>query len=187
MQIKLVMKLYFFLILILLSSTSIDAQSINWVSMNEAFELQKKVPKKIIIDMYTSWCGPCKMLDKNTFTNKDLIAFVNSHYYAVKFNAEGNELVNYKKQLFTNPNYDPAKAKRRNSPHQFSQYLGVRAYPTIVFLGLESELIAPIPGYQTAQKLELYLQLFKDETYKEMNSQEAFNIYYKSFKPTFER
>ena len=70
MQIKLVMKLYFFLILILLSSTSIDAQSINWVSMNEAFELQKKVPKKIIIDMYTSWCGPCKMLDKNTFTNK---------------------------------------------------------------------------------------------------------------------
>ncbi|MGY8925300.1 MAG: thioredoxin family protein, partial [Flavobacteriales bacterium] len=73
----------------------------------------------------------------------------------------------------------------RNSSHQFSQYLGIRAYPTIVFLGLEAELIAPIPGYQTAQKLEIYLQLFKDESYKKMNSQEAFNNYYKSFEPSF--
>jgi len=54
-----------------------------------------------------------------------------------------------------------------------------------VFLGLEAELIAPIPGYQTAQKLEIYLQLFKDESYKKMNSQEAFNAYYKSFEPSF--
>ena len=182
---KLVMKLYFLSTLILLSSISVVAQSINWVTMNEALELQKNAPKKIMIDMYTSWCGPCKMLDKNTFTNKDLISFVNTHYYAVKFNAEGNETVNYKDQKFANPNYNPAKAKRRNSSHQFSQYLGIRAYPTIVFLGLEAELIAPIPGYQTAQKLEIYLQLFKDDSYKKMNSQEAFNAYYKSFEPSF--
>jgi thioredoxin-related protein len=153
--------------------------------MDKALELQKNTPKNIMIDIYTTWCGPCKMLDKNTFTNKDLIAFVNANYYAVKFNAEGNESVNYKNRLFENPNYDPAKAKRRNSAHQFSQYLGVRAYPTIVFLDDNAELIAPIPGYQTVQKIEIYLQLFKDQTYKDINSQEAFNTYYKSFKPTF--
>jgi thioredoxin-related protein len=153
--------------------------------MDKALELQKNTPKNIMIDIYTTWCGPCKMLDKNTFTNKDLITFVNANYYAVKFNAEGNESVNYKNRLFENPNYDPAKAKRRNSAHQFSQYLGVRAYPTIVFLDNNAELIAPIPGYQTVQKIEIYLQLFKDQTYKDINSQEAFNTYYKSFKPTF--
>jgi len=153
--------------------------------MDKALELQKNTPKNIMIDIYTTWCGPCKMLDKNTFTNKDLITFVNANYYAVKFNAEGNESVNYKNRLFENPNYDPAKAKRRNSAHQFSQYLGVRAYPTIVFLDDNAELIAPIPGYQTGQKIEIYLQLFKDQTYKDINSQEAFNTYYKSFKPTF--
>ena len=179
------MKLHFLFILILLNTLAVSAQSINWVTMDEALTLQKKAPKKIMIDMYTSWCGPCKMLDKNTFTNKDLISFVNTYYYAVKFNAEGNETVNYKEQVFANPNYDPAKAKRRNSQHQMTQFLGVSAYPTIVFLGLEAELIAPIPGYQTAQKLELYLRLFKDETYKKVNTQEAFNAYYKSFTPTF--
>ena len=179
------MKFYILPALILFSSLNLVSQSINWVTMDKALELQKNTPKNIMIDIYTTWCGPCKMLDKNTFTNKDLITFVNANYYAVKFNAEGNESVNYKNRLFENPNYDPAKAKRRNSAHQFSQYLGVRAYPTIVFLDDNAELIAPIPGYQTVQKIEIYLQLFKDQTYKDINSQEAFNTYYKSFKPTF--
>ncbi|MBT4916253.1 MAG: thioredoxin fold domain-containing protein [Formosa sp.] len=179
------MKFYILPVLILFSSLNLVSQSINWVTMDKALELQKNTPKNIMIDIYTTWCGPCKMLDKNTFTNKDLITFVNANYYAVKFNAEGNESVNYKNRLFENPNYDPAKAKRRNSAHQFSQYLGVRAYPTIVFLDDNAELIAPIPGYQTVQKIEIYLQLFKDQTYKDINSQEAFNTYYKSFKPTF--
>lgn len=179
------MKSFVFPLIILLYSLTVVSQSINWVTMNQALELQKKEPKNIMIDVYTSWCGPCKMLDRNTFTNKDLIDFVNTNYYAVKFNAEGNETVTYKDRLFDNPNYDPAKAKRRNSAHQFSQYLGVRAYPTIVFLDLNANLIAPIPGYQTVQKIEIYLQLFKDQTYKDINSQEAFNAYYKSFKPTF--
>jgi thioredoxin-related protein len=174
-----------FIATFILLSFSISAQKINWISLEKAVEAQKTSPKKIFIDAYTVWCGPCKMLDKNTFGNKDVANYINKHYYAVKFNAEGNESVNYKNRLFENPNYDPAKAKRRNSAHQFSQYLGVRAYPTIVFLDDNAELIAPIPGYQTVQKIEIYLQLFKDQTYKDINSQEAFNTYYKSFKPTF--
>ena len=71
------MKTYILAVVLLLGTTSLFAQSINWVSMDEALALQQKAPKKILIDMYTSWCGPCKMLDRNTFTNKDLIAYVN--------------------------------------------------------------------------------------------------------------
>ena len=107
------MKFYILPVLILFSSLNLVSQSINWVTMDKALELQKNTPKNIMIDIYTTWCGPCKMLDKNTFTNKDLITFVNANYYAVKFNAEGNESVNYKNRLFENPNYDPAKAKQR--------------------------------------------------------------------------
>ena len=76
------MKPYIIVVIFVLGSTMIHAQKINWVTMDEALSLQEKAPKKILIDMYTSWCGPCKMLDRNTFTNTDLIAFVNTHYYA---------------------------------------------------------------------------------------------------------
>ena len=61
------------------------------MSLEEAVAAQAVHPKKIMMDVYTSWCGPCKMLDKNTFQNPDVVEYVNENYYAVKFNAEGNK------------------------------------------------------------------------------------------------
>jgi thioredoxin-related protein len=158
---------------------------VNWVSLDEAIQLQKKNPKKILIDMYTVWCGPCKMLDKNTFQNADVASYINEHYYAVKFNAEGNEEITFKDRTFANPNYDPAKAARRNYPHELTRYFGVRAYPTVVFLDENLEFLAPIKGYKNPQQLELYLKLFKNDDHKRLTTQEAFNEYYETFKPEF--
>tara|TARA_B100001059_G_C17802187_1_gene566852 strand:+ start:744 stop:1280 length:537 start_codon:yes stop_codon:yes gene_type:complete len=173
------------LVVFLFLSTVSYGQEINWITMDEAVELQTKNPKKIIIDMYTNWCGPCRMLDRNTFSNKKLAEYVNSNFYAVKFNAEGNEIVNFKGQKLSNPKYDPAKSRRRNSQHQLAQYFGVRSYPTILFLDEEGQFLAPIPGYKPPSKLELFLKLFGEDLYKTLDSQEAFNSYKKSFKPSF--
>lgn len=167
------------------ATVSISAQEINWVTLEEAVALQKKKPKKIMIDMYTVWCGPCKMLDRNTFKNKDVAKYVNKHFYAVKFNAEGNETVNFKDKTFTNPRYDAAKASRRNSGHQLSAFFSVRAYPTLVFLDEKAEFIAPISRYKKPQQLELYLKMFKADKHLEMDTQVKFNTFVKGFKAEF--
>ncbi|MBP1839194.1 thioredoxin family protein [Formosa algae] len=163
----------------------VNAQEINWLSFNEALELQKTAPKKIMMDAYTNWCGPCKMLDKNTFQNKDVVAYVNENYYAVKFNAEGKEAVSYQGNTYENPNFDPAKENKRNSVHEFARALGVNAYPTIVFLDEAAQVITPVRGYQKPQQLELYLKLFSTDKYKELDSQEVVNAYFESFEPEF--
>ena len=116
----------------LLAGVAVNAQEIKWMSMNEALEAQKKQPKKIFVDAYTTWCGPCKMLDKNTFGNKDVAEYINKHYYPVKFNAEGDEVINYKDKVFKNPDYVPNK-EGLNSVHHFALAMGVSAYPTMVF------------------------------------------------------
>ena len=103
-------------ILILLISPLYAQDGIRWMSMNEALEAQKETPKKILMDVYTSWCGPCKLLDKNTFGNKDVIKYVNKNYYPVKFNAEGTESVTYQDFTYTNPNYQEGR-KGRKEPH----------------------------------------------------------------------
>lgn len=179
------MKKIIVLLFTVFATVSISAQDINWVTLEEAVELQKKEPRKIIMDIYTSWCGPCKMLDRNTFHNKDVAAYVNKNYYAVKFNAEGNDVVKFKGETFQNPSYDPAKAKRRNSAHQLSRYFSVKSYPTMVFLDEKADLISPIVGYKTPQQLELYLKMFKKNEHVGMVTQKAFNEYYKSFKAKF--
>lgn len=178
-------KIIYTLLLAVLVSASGMAQEIKWVTLNEAIELQKKNPKKIMIDVYTNWCGPCKLLDRNTFQNPDVANYVNENYYAVKFNGEGNEVINYKGRAFNNPNYKPELANRRNAAHTLATYLRISAYPTIVFMDEKADVIFPIRGYQTPTQLELYLKLFKNDDHKVMDTQEKFNEYYRAFKSEF--
>ncbi|WP_456377592.1 thioredoxin family protein [Lutibacter sp.] len=169
---------------LLLFSLSITAQEINWMTLEQAVEAQKTAPKKIFMDAYTTWCGPCKMLDKNTFRNKDVVDYVNKNYYAVKFNAEGNEIINFKGTTYTNPNFNP-NTSGRNSSHQLSTYLGVRAYPTIIYLDEQANLIAPITGYKTPSQLELFLKLFAFDDFKKLTSDGDWKNYQANFKSEF--
>ena len=179
------MKTIYTLLILFIATSTLQAQEINWMTLEEAVAAQKKEPRKIIIDAYTSWCGPCKMLDKNTFHNPDVVAYINKNYYAVKFNAEGDEVIKYKGKTYSNPQYDPSKKNRRNSGHELSRAFGVRAFPTLIYLDENADIIAPIPGYQTPQQLELYLKMFKDNKHNEIKTQEDFNTYATNFKPTF--
>ncbi|WP_299338667.1 thioredoxin fold domain-containing protein [uncultured Psychroserpens sp.] len=176
------------LAVVLMSSTFALAQvqEINWMSFEEALAAQKKNPKKIMMDVYTNWCGPCKMLDKNTFHNKDVVEYINKNYYAVKFNGEGNSVVNYNGKAYKNANYKEELKNRRNSAHELTRALGVRAYPTIVYFNEEGKVIQPISGYMRPQQIELYLKLFHTDDYKNIKTQEEFNTYYKAFKAEFQ-
>ncbi|SFD38000.1 Thioredoxin-related protein [Algibacter lectus] len=178
-------KITFVFLLTLITTVYVSAQEINWLTLDEAIALQKKEPKKIMMDIYTNWCGPCKMLDKNTFQNKEVADYVNKHYYAVKLNGEGNDVVTYKDKAYGNPNYDPAKANRRNSAHELARYFQINAYPTVLFFDETAEVITPLRGYQTPPQLELYLKMFKNDDHKNIKTQDEFNTYYNAFKAEF--
>jgi thioredoxin-related protein len=173
------------LLVLFFVGVSTQAQEINWLTFEEAIDAQQKNPKKIIMDAYTSWCGWCKKMDKETFTDKDVVNYINKNYYAVKFDAEGNDVVNFKGNSFTNPGYDPSKAKGRNSSHQLSQYFGINSFPTIVYLDEEANLIGPIPGYKTPQQIELFLKLFGNDDYKKIVTKEDWEKYSSEFKYEF--
>jgi thioredoxin-related protein len=172
------------LIIVLLSAGAVQAQKINWMTMNEALEAQKKTPKKIFMDVFTTWCGPCKLLDKNTFSNPDVIAYINKNYYAVKFNAEGTESITFEDFTYTNPNYQEGR-KGRNSTHFFADALKLRGYPSLVFFEENGKLIQAIPGYKTPQQLEIYLKMIFTDEYKNVGTAEAWQAYQQNFKGTF--
>lgn len=137
--------------LVVMSFTA-QAQEINWISFNEAIAAQKKVAKPIFIDVYTDWCGPCKMLDKNTFSDPNVIAQINKNYYAVKFNAEGTENISFNGKTFTNPNYDPNRTGR-NAMHEFTGFLRVPGYPSMIIIDEKGTVKKTIVGYKTPEQL----------------------------------
>ena len=165
---------------------NIQAQEINWVTLEKVVELQKTNPKNVIIDVYTNWCGPCKLMDKNTFSNPEIVDYINSNYYAVKFNAEGDEKVNFMNKTFTNPNYDESRSHKRNSSHEFTRFLGINAYPSTLFFDSQMNYISPVKGYLNPKQIEIYLHLFKDDNYKNIKSQEDFDGFVKTFKSKIE-
>ena len=128
------------------------------------------------MDVYTSWCGPCKLLDKNTFGNKDVIKYVNKNYYPVKFNAEGTESVTYQDFTYTNPNYQEGR-KGRNSQHLLAHALKITGYPTIVFFKENGDLIQPVVGYKTPEQIEIFLKMIANDDYLKLTTGEAWQEY----------
>lgn len=146
------------ILLLAFISLSVNAQEINeknvkWMTLSQALEAQKTNPKPIFVDFYTSWCGPCKMLDQQTFNVSSVAAHLNRYFYAVKFNAEGNEEVTFNKKKYKNPNYDPAKANTRNSSHELVANLKVKGYPSMFIIDEKGQVKQEIVGFRPADEL----------------------------------
>lgn len=134
-------------------TTSTHAEVIKWMSYDEAVALSKKNPKPIFIDVYTDWCGWCKQMDKNTFSNQKIASYLNKHFYSVKLNAEKNEKVHYKGQEMTNAELA-------------GKIFHASSYPTTVYLEADETLLQPLPGYQPPNDLYLILNFIGSNQYK---------------------
>ena len=76
--------------------TSQNTEGIQWYSMTEGFSKASKENKVLIVDVYTDWCYWCKVMDLQTYGNKNVIKKMNKYCIGVKFNpeVEGNHTVN---------------------------------------------------------------------------------------------
>ncbi len=153
--------------------TPAPPSAIKWVSLAEAQANVKKAPKPIMIDVYTHWCGPCKMLASKTFTDPKLAEYVNKNFYAVKFDAESGEEVTFNGKTYKNPTFNPAMKTGRNGTHELTQAIGSVegriAYPTVVYMNENLEIIAPVQGYMTPEQIEPILKYIGEGAYKKQD------------------
>lgn len=148
-------------------------KEIHWLNWDEVQVKMKEEPKFVWVDIYTDWCGWCKHMDKTTFSNPQVIEYMNKHFYSVKFDAESTESVRFMGQMFE---FDPSiKA------HKLAAMLmnGRMSYPTSVLMAENFQSPSPLPGYLKVDQIELYLRFFGDGHYKK----ETFVDYQKNFTP----
>jgi uncharacterized protein YyaL (SSP411 family) len=155
-----------------LSFTPAKKAKIKWLTLTQVQEEYKKSPKPIIIDVYTKWCGWCKVMDKETYSKASVIDYINKNYYAVKFDAEQNKPVIWQDKTY---NFN-----EKYTANGFAVYLlqGNMGYPTTVLLSAPDAIPAPLSGYLKPSELEPPLKFFGDGNYKTQN----FPEFMKTFK-----
>ncbi len=151
---------------------AVEGGLVKWYTFEEAMEAHKKNPKKLMVDAYTSWCGWCRKLDAATFNNPTIAEYLNTYYYPVKFNGEGNEEITIADKSFSNPAYDPAKARGRNSRHELANFFKISSYPTVVFVDENLSVIQAIPGFRGPKDYEPIIAYFGMDHYKQVGWEE---------------
>lgn len=146
---------------------------VKWMTFEEAVERSKTEKKKIFIDVYTDWCGYCKIMDKNTFNDPEVARVLNENFYPVKFNAEQREDVEFDGHVFR---FVPAGRYHELAASLLNNKL---SYPTVVFLTENFEMIQPLPGYRKAEEFHMIVQYIGEDHFKSKSWQE-FQQTYKS-------
>jgi thioredoxin-related protein len=118
--------------------------AVNWEQNYDAgLEKAKKDKKLVMVDMYTDWCGWCKKLDKDTYSDKDVADKLAKDFIAVKLN----------------PEKSPQGAK-------LAKQFGTTGYPQIVFLNADGNKVFEINGYLPPQQFLKELQKVSEKATK---------------------
>ncbi len=134
------------------------APSIEWKRFDQGLELAKKQNKLFVVDFYTDWCHWCKVMDKETYGNKQVIELVKTKAVMAKVNAETEE-----KYAFRGGRY---------SGRELSIMFGVKGFPTTAFMNAKGELITTISGYIPADKFTLIVKYLADNWYHKIDFDE---------------
>ncbi len=144
------MKNYYFLALLVLLPVLGMA---DWLSFDEGLALAGKKNKLMMVDFYTDWCGWCKRLDKETFQNPEVKAYLDKHFVTVKLNAEDvNQNLHFDNRNFTN--------------RQFTSAMGIRGFPAVAFFDADGKVLTLLPGFAPAADFMLVLKYFHEGHYK---------------------
>ncbi len=119
-------------------NTEVSGINFKHMSLDEAKKLAKETKKLIFIDVYTAWCGPCKMMAKGPFMDENVGKVYNDKFINLKIDAEKDE----------------------DGPFVSRAY-GIRAYPTMIFINAEGKLIKTVVGYQNSDALLMHAEMRK--------------------------
>ncbi|OQY04538.1 MAG: hypothetical protein B6I20_02850 [Bacteroidetes bacterium 4572_117] len=132
-----------------LSQHTVQPSNIKWYDIETAYELNKKKPLPIIIDVYTDWCSWCKFMMKTTFANKGIEDYINNNFYPVRFNAETLDTIKFKGKEYRN------RKLGRKPTHDLATFLldGKLSYPSIVYFDRSGKKTV-VPGYKEPKDIE---------------------------------
>ena len=140
-----------------------QSERINWVSWEQAQDQMKTQKRKISVEIITDRCMWCKQMDNTTFQDAKLVKYINTNYYAIKFNAEQATVINFKGKSY---DFIP---KGRSGIHELAIEITngkLNSFPTLVVMDEEFNTIQPLSGFKSKEELDIILNYFGGNHHK---------------------
>lgn len=142
---------------IALAGKEAGSDKISWVKYEDGLIQAKAEDKPVFIDFSTSWCYWCKKMDKDTFSQKQVIDMVNQHFVAIKVDGDSRREMDV----------DGYKITERDLT---KKEFGVRGYPAFWFLDSDGEKLGQISGYRDAAFMMQAFEYIKEKKYDTTSS-----------------
>ena len=151
----------------LLSISNIQAQEkvgIDWKSIEEIEVAQKENPKPVFVNLYTDWCVWCTKMDQSTYSDPKIVNYINEHFYALTFDAEGDQTVSV-----NNKQYNLETVNNRKVHKLAWEWGSVNnriGYPTIVVLDSQMGKMQAFPGFKDSDAMNSLIKYYGENIYK---------------------
>ncbi|MDF3026741.1 MAG: Thioredoxin protein [Fluviicola sp.] len=123
------MKLTFLTIIVLISTCSFGQIKFEHGTLDEALAKAKQAKKPLFVDVYATWCGPCKQMAATSFIDPEVTAYYNANFISLKLDGEKND-----------------------GPAVMQKY-GISAYPTLLYFNASGDLVGKVVGALQAKQL----------------------------------
>ncbi len=138
-------------ILACILTANVFAEEGSWKSFNDGMTEAKRSNKKVLVDVYTDWCGWCKKMDAQTYKDDTVAKYLADRYVLVKLNAESEKKLSYQGKEYTE--------------RQLAGAFGITGYPSTLFLKADGEAITIYPGFADAENFRLILGYIAEDHY----------------------
>ncbi len=119
------------------TDTPVSTSGLNFVNsdrLSKVLEKASRTDQIVFMDIYTTWCAPCKLMDEYVFTDPDTRKFMNENF------------INYK-----------VDAEKGNGQTVATMY-GASTYPTLVFIDKDGKVLARRQGATSITELKSLAQ-----------------------------
>ncbi len=143
--------LLFTLLMLGSSATGGGKKGVTWMGFSDAIDHAKKTNKKVLVDVYTDWCGWCKRMDATTYADEAVARYLSEHYVSAKLNAESTRKVRYQGKVYTE--------------QELAAAFGISGYPSTIFLRMDGEPITVLPGYADPSQFQTAISFIGEDHY----------------------
>ncbi len=140
------------------AQTNEELSTLRWHQWDEGIAAAQTSGKWMLVDVYTTWCGWCKKMDRSVYGNQIVQGLLAESFIPVKLNAESSNLL--------------TNGDKQYTEQEWAKLLEAKSYPTTVIVDQKFQIVARLRGYVDPLNFIRFLKFIRGRYYEQYSFNE---------------